>query len=91
MTDSQESVVYRLLRADGYYKALCSIKAIDQNLSGVSEEEIVGMEPQTDVAVSLLDLLNDFEDKGFAEVWDEYETAVPSAADHELRTLTTGV
>lgn len=83
----QQQVVYHLLSADDYWKALCSIKAIDQALSGLEEERIVGRGPQTDVAASLLDLLNDFEDKEFPEVWDDFETAVPSGADNEFRTI----
>lgn len=90
MTDpgsEQQQVVYYLLSADDYWKALCSIKAIDQALSGIGEERIVGKGPQTDVAASLLDLVNDFEDKEFLEVWDDFETAVPSGADHEFRNI----
>lgn len=87
----QTEVIYRLLKADGYWKALSSIKAIDQSLSGLEEKEIVNRGPQTEIAASLLNLLDDFEEKNFLDIWNDYETAIPSAADHELRTLNTEV
>ena len=93
MSDSARSGrdwVYRLLHAESYWEALCSIKHIDQSAAGGERDEFVGDEPQSPIAVSLLDLVIDHHDKDFQEVWDDFETALASGAPSEIRSLHTG-
>lgn len=86
-SDNRE-VILGLLQADDYWGALCSIKSIDEMLAGAEQDGLVGEGPKSAVATALLDLLNDFHEERWDEIWDDYETALASGASDSIEDIT---